>query len=150
MEHVIEVNRAIRNVRAEKKVPAGARLQVYLRAGAQASALNETAPATAFTSRVEPHVVAPDAALPAGEYAYALVADTEVAVALPEVDSAEERARIEKEIAESTAHLERLEKQLANETFRAKAPMNVIAGMESTLAETQAKVGGLRERLASL
>jgi len=150
MDHVIEVNRAIRNVRAEKKVPAGARLPVYLRAGAQASALTETSPATAFTTRVEPHVVPADAALPAGEYAYARIADTEVAVALPKVDSAEERTRIEKEITESSAHAERLEKQLANETFRAKAPANVIAGMESTLAETRTKLDGLRERLASL
>ncbi len=150
MEHVIEVNRAIRNVRAEKRVPSGARLQVYLRAGAQASALAETAPATAFTSRVEPHVVAPDAALPGGEYAYALIADTEVALALPEVDNAGERARIEREIAESSAHMERLERQLANETFRAKAPANVIAGMEATLGETRTKVDGLRERLGSI
>lgn len=150
MEHVIEVNRAIRNIRAEKKVPAGARLDVYLHAGEYATALAETAPATAFTSRVEPHVMAPGAELPPGEYAYARIAGTEVAVALPKVDTGEERARLEKEIAEASAHMERLEKQLANETFRAKAPANVIAGIEATLAETRTKVEGLRERLGSL
>ncbi|NUQ56387.1 MAG: class I tRNA ligase family protein, partial [Dehalococcoidia bacterium] len=147
MEHVIEVNRAIRNLRAEKKVPAGARLDVYLQAGGHAAALRETAAATAFTSRVQPHVVEPGATLPAGDYAYARIADTEVALALPRVDSGAERARLEKEIGEAAAHMGRLEKQLANDAFRAKAPGHVIAGMEATLAETRTKVEGLRERL---
>lgn len=150
MEHVIEVNRAIRNIRAEKKVPAGMRPRVYLQASAFAPALEETAAATAFTSRVEPHVVAPGTSLPAGDYAYARIGDTEVAVALPEVNSSEERARLEKEAGEAAAHIERLERQLANETFRAKAPGHVIAGMEDTLAETRRKVAGLRERLEAL
>ncbi len=150
MEHVIEVNRAIRNIRAEKKVPAGMRPRVYLQASAFAPAMEETAAATAFTSRVEPHVVAPGTSLPAGDYAYARIGDTDVAVALPEVNSSEERARLEKEAGEAAAHIERLERQLANETFRAKAPGHVIAGMEDTLAETRRKVAGLRERLEAL
>jgi valyl-tRNA synthetase len=73
-----------------------------------------------------------------------------VAVALPQVDTAAERARLEKELAESSAHAQRLEAQLANETFRSKAPAHVIQGMETTLAETREKTAGLRERLASL
>ncbi|MCL4241261.1 MAG: hypothetical protein KJ048_07895 [Dehalococcoidia bacterium] len=43
-----------------------------------------------------------------------------------------------------------MEKQLGNETFRAKAPEHVIAGMEGTLAETRDRVAGLRERLGAL
>ncbi|MBI5948975.1 MAG: valine--tRNA ligase [Chloroflexi bacterium] len=150
MGHVIEVNRAIRNIKAEKKLPAGERQAVYLRAGDYAAALRETAAATAFTSRVEPNVVAADAPLPAGEHAFARVVDTEVAVALPQVDADAERARLEKEASEAEAHASRLEKQLGNEQFRAKAPAAVIAGMETTLAETRTKVEGLRERLAKL
>jgi valyl-tRNA synthetase len=150
VSHVVEVNRAIRNLRAEKRVEAGARLPVYLRAGAYAPALRETSGATAFTSRVEPLVMGPGADLPPGEYAFARIADTDVALALPKVDSAAERVRLEKELGEATAHMERLEKQLANETFRSKAPANVIAGMEGTLEETRSKVAGLRERLAAL
>ncbi|HEY4668516.1 MAG TPA: valine--tRNA ligase [Tepidiformaceae bacterium] len=150
MSHVIEVNRAIRNLRAEKKVEAGTRLQVYLRAGSQAEALRTTSGATAFTSRVEPQVVSADAQLPAGEFAFARVGDTEIALLLPQVDVAAERARLEKELAEASAHMERLEKQLANEQFRSKAPAQVVEGMESTLAETRTKVEGLRERLGTL
>ena len=150
MAHVIEVNRAIRNLRAEKKVEAAARLPVYLRANSYSAALTETAAATNFTSRVGITVIGPDDALPPGEYAFARIVDTEVALALPEVDSGAERTRLEKELAESEAHAGRLEKQLANETFRSKAPAKVIADMESTLAETRTKVAGLRERLGTL
>jgi valyl-tRNA synthetase len=150
MAHVIEVNRAIRNLRAEKKVEPGKRLLVYLRADSQAGSLTEAGAATAFTSRVEPQVLAADASLPGGEYAFARVGDTEVALALPRVDAGAERARLEKELAEAAAHLQRLEQQLANEAFLAKAPPKVVAGMEATLNETRQRVEGLRARLASL
>ena len=147
MDHVIEVNRTIRNIRAEKKLEAGARPQVVLRASGYRDALVETSAATGFTSRVDLQVLTADAPVPAGEWAFGRVADTEVAVALPQVDAAAERARLEKELGEASAHAERLEKQLANETFRAKAPAHVIQGMETTLAETREKIAGLRERL---
>jgi valyl-tRNA synthetase len=150
MEHVIEVNRAIRNIRAEKKLDAGARPAVYLRAGAHADALRETAAATAFTSRVEPTITGPEAELPAAEYGFNRVADTEIAVALPAVDTAVERARLEKELADAAAHMSRLEAQLANAGFRAKAPEKVVANMEGTLAETRQRVAGLRDLIAAL
>jgi len=150
LAHVIEVNRAIRNIRAEKKLEVGLKPAVYLRAGEHATALGETLAATAFTSRAEPVVTAPDAELPPGEYAFARIADTEVAVALPAVDAAAERARLEKELAEAAAYEERLTKQLGNAQFRSKAPAKVVTDMEATLAETKVRVAGLRERIASL
>ena len=150
MEHVIEVNRAIRNLRTEKKVAAGERLAVFLRADGFADALRETSAATAFTSRVESQVVAADATLPTGEYAFARIADTEVALALPQVDVGAERVRLEKELAEADAYVGRLANQLGNEQFRSKAPAKVIGDMEATLAETRTRAEGLRERLATL
>ena len=150
MDHVIEVNRAIRNLRSEKKVPAAARLSVTIRAGSYASALEETSPATAFTSRVDPTVAAPRSPLPEVEHAFARVADTEIALVLPEVDSAAERARLGKELSEAAAHADRLTKQLTNPKFREKAPAHVVEGMETTLTETRHKVAGLQERLREL
>ena len=150
MAHVIEVNRTIRNIRAEKRLEAGARPRVVVRAESYAAALRETAAATNFTSRVELTVLGPEEPLPEGEWGFGRVADTEVAVALPQVDVAAERARLEKELAEAEAHLERLERQLGNAAFRAKAPAHVVQGMEQTAAETRERVEGLRERLAAL
>jgi valyl-tRNA synthetase len=150
MEHVIELNRAIRNVRGEKKLEASAKPKVYIRAGSYAAAVAETLAATNFTSRLDAEVVTADGSLPEGEYAYARVADSEAAIALPKVDGAAERSRLDKELGEAAAHAERLRKQLSNETFRSKAPAHVISGMEATLAETQTRVDGLRERIAAL
>ncbi len=150
MNHVIEVNRAIRNLRAEHRVPAGERANVYLRAGEQADALRATLGATAFTSRVEPQVLDPGAELPQANFAFQRIADTEVAVTLPEVDVAAERQRLEKELNEAEAHAARLEKQLSNENFLAKAPDHVKEGMKSTLEETQQRIAGLKERLEAL
>jgi valyl-tRNA synthetase len=150
MEHVIEVNRAIRNIRTEKKMPAGLHPVVYLRTDGRAAALSETLPATEFTSRVELKVLGSGDSLPHGEFGFARVADTEVAVSLPAVDTAVERARLQKELDDAAAHAARLEKQLANEQFRAKAPASVIAGMEQTLGETRSRVSGLADRLSQL
>ena len=150
IEHVIEVNRTIRAIRTEKKLGASARPAVVLRADGYGPALRETAAASNFTTRIDLTVTGHGDELPAGEWGFGRVADTEVAVALPEVDVTVERTRLEKELAEASAHSERLEKQLANETFRSKAPPTVIQGMETTLAETRDRVAGLRERLGSL
>ena len=149
MSHVIDVNRAIRNLRAEKGVEAGARPAVYLRASSQAEALRETSPATAFTSRVEPQITGAGAELPAGEYAFARVGDTEVALALPEVDLTAERERLERELAEADGQITRLEKQLSNERFLERAPEAVVQGERDRLAQTQTRAEGLRERIAA-
>jgi valyl-tRNA synthetase len=71
-----------------------------------------------------------------------------VAVALPQVDTSAERARLEKELAEAEAHAGRLETQI--EAARGKAPDHVIAGKENTLADTRSRIEGLRERIAQL
>ena len=150
MEHVIEVNRAIRNIRAEKKLEVSQRPRVFLRSNDYRAALEQTAPATAFTSRVEPVVTGLSDELPAGEFAFARISDTEVALELPKVDTAQERARLEKDLAEVSAYIERLQKQLGNEQFRTKAPAHVVQDMEAKLADAQTRAEGLRERLANL
>ena len=99
---------------------------------------------------MDPTVAAPRSPLPEVEHAFARVADTEIALVLPEVDSAAERARLGKELSEAAAHADRLTKQLTNPKFREKAPAHVVEGMETTLTETRHKVAGLQERLREL
>ena len=150
LAHVIEVNRAIRNLRAEKGVPAGERPAVRLRADEHAGALRETAAATAFTSRVEPLVTGADEPLPAGDHAFARVGGTEVALALPQVDEAAERERLARELDETAERIARLERQLANGRFLERAPAEVVRGERERLAAAEARAEGLRERLAAL
>jgi valyl-tRNA synthetase len=148
--HVIDVNRAVRNIRAEKGIPVGDRPLAYLRAAEYGDALRETAEATAFTSRVEPRVTGADEPLPGGEYAFARVGTTEIAVALPEVDTAAERERLQKELEEAEAYIKRLDGQLSNQQFLGKAPEHVVQGMRDRHAEATARAEGLRDRLAKL
>ncbi len=150
MEHVIDVIRAIRNIRAEKRVAASARPPVWLRCGSFEVVVREMLPAIAALARVEPELRGADQPLPTGEFAFDRVADTEVAVLLPEVDRAAERARLERELREVEQYIARLEAQLRNEGFRAKAPAHVVEGVERNLSEAQERARGLRERLASL
>jgi hypothetical protein len=120
MEHVVEVNRAIRNLLRRRSYPrASARMSTP--APPTTRRAEETAPATNFTSRVNVQVLPANAELPAGEYAFQRVADTEVAVALPQVDTSAERARLAKELAEAEAHAG-ASGDLANETFRHGRP----------------------------
>jgi valyl-tRNA synthetase len=51
--------------------------------------------------------------------------------------------RLEKDIASKTA-------RLADETFRSRAPENIVKGLESTLAERKAELAKVKERLAQL
>ena len=150
MSHVIEVNRAIRNLRAEKGVEAGARPKVFLRTDEQAETLQETKQATAFTSRIKPEVTTSDTQLPAGEYAFARVGDTEVALALPEVDLSAERERLEQELIEADGQIARLEKQLSNERFLERAPATVVQEERNRLTQAETRAVGLRERIRTL
>jgi valyl-tRNA synthetase len=150
MAHVVEVNRTIRNLRAENRLEAGARPEVYLRAGGFAEALSATLEGTQFTSRVSLTVLGSQAPLPEAEYAFGRVGETEVAVALPQVDAAAEIARLATELAGAESHAARLRGQLANEQFRSRAPAQVIDGVATTLAETEQKIAGLAARIASL
>lgn len=150
VEHVIEVNRAIRNLRAEKGVPAGERPAVRLRARAHAAALRETAAATAFTSRVEPLVTDADEPLPAGDHAFARVGGTEVALALPRVDEAAERERLARELAETEERIARHRRRLADARFLERAPGDVVNAERERLARARAGAEGLRQRIAAL
>ena len=66
------------------------------------------------------------------------------------VDRAEERARLDKEIAEAEQSLQRLQAKLDNPGFRDKAPADVVAREAERHRETLARLAGLRERRAAL
>ena len=66
--------------------------------------------------------------------------DIEVFVPLKDlIDVAKELGRIEKEIAKIDEESEKIQKKLRNESFRQKAPPEVIAKNEAQYAELAAK-----------
>jgi valyl-tRNA synthetase len=144
--------RAIRNVRAEKRVDAGRWVETYI-VGAEAVETARTLQgAIEVLARARPlHVVAsPDDA--PSEGAVTTVLDIG-RVALPMAglfDLAGERDRLRRQIAEADGEVERQAKKLANEQFRAKAPAAVIAKEEERLATARGRLEGLRASLAEL
>ncbi len=66
------------------------------------------------------------------------------------VDMAAERTRLEQELAEAEAEVERRSAQLGNERFVSRAPEAIVQRERDNLATAQATVQRLRERLAEL
>ncbi len=66
------------------------------------------------------------------------------------MDTAGESARLKKEIEGLTKAIQSKENQLANETFRSRAPEHIIKKMESDLAEQKIELQKLQDRLSQL
>jgi len=66
------------------------------------------------------------------------------------VDKATESAKAKKEIERLEKDIESKRARLADETFRSKAPENVVRNMENTLREREIELQKLRERLKQL
>jgi valyl-tRNA synthetase len=66
------------------------------------------------------------------------------------IDIAAERERLQKELAKIEGEMSRLQKQLQNEQFLAKAPASVVEGMRKRLAELDVLVVKVRDGLKVL
>ena len=66
------------------------------------------------------------------------------------VDVAAEKVRLAKETEKLQAAISSKEKQLGNETFRNRAPENIVKGLETTLAEQRIELHKLQDRLSQL
>jgi valyl-tRNA synthetase len=149
---LIEAVRATRNLRAERKMPAGDWLEAFVVAdGGVRAGLSERSELFETLARLRPlHVVATAAEAPREGVATAVLAEATVVLPLGGVDVAKERARLEKEIGEQESYAARMRGQLGNEQFRARAPEKVIRDMEDKLAAADARLAGLRRSLAEL
>ena len=85
--------------------------------------------------------------LPPGDFAFARVTSTEVALALPTVDVSAEKERLNTELFEAEAYLKKLKSQLENKNFLEKAPENVVMSMRTRLKDAEERAQGLRQRL---
>jgi valyl-tRNA synthetase len=140
MEETIEITRAIRNLRAELKVPPSQRIEASL-TGASES-LDGARGYIESLARVNLRETRPE-----GKVVIALAAGVEVAIAVSELrNPAEELAGIEKEIAGIRKELDRVEGKLGNEQFLARAPEAVVAKERRIQAELTAKLAKLEER----
>ncbi|MFS8493231.1 MAG: valine--tRNA ligase [Limnochorda sp.] len=151
---VLEVIRAIRNLRAERGVEPSRRVTAVLRAEPALlealQAMEREIRALARLERLE--LVAPGGAVPEREAAVTAVAGG-VEIYLPLaglVDLEKERARLEKELAAAREEAARARALLERPGFKEKAPAHVVQQQEARLAEAEAKEAKLLDQLAAL
>lgn len=146
-----EAVRAIRNLRAEKNVKPGQKLAAIVVEGEERRGLYEAEKrhlsALAGLDETRLQVVQTLTEKPAGHIAL-VAGPLTIYLPLAELtDPAEERARLQKELAEAEAQIARLEKLLASD-FAAKAPAALVQKEREKLQAYQQSAAKLREQLA--
>jgi valyl-tRNA synthetase len=146
---VQEIVRSIRNLRAEKKVSPARRLPASLVAGSKEELLKAQAEVITALAGLDPSKLSilDSLASPLAESAALVVGAVEVYLPLSGmVDPKEERARLNKDLAEVTAQITRLQRLLAGD-FARKAPAEVVQTERSRLAAFEETAGKLRAQL---
>jgi valyl-tRNA synthetase len=151
-EGVIDLVRAIRNIRSEKGVEPARYIEAYVVAIEQRAAIEAGAPYIEALARVRPlHIVEDAADAPRDGVATAVLPHAQAVVPLAGLlDVEAERARLQKVIAEVEGYAAKLQGKLSNEQFRSRAPADVVAAEKDRLASAQTRLEGLRRALREL
>jgi valyl-tRNA synthetase len=142
---LIEVVRAVRNLRAEMNIAPKVELEIYLSAGPATDALRAHESLIQRLARVgEIHF----AAAPPEDSAMALAAGIEVSIPLAgHVDLDAEADRLKKELAKVDKEIGGLDKKLSNPAFVEKAPAEVVAKDRARLESSRQERATLADSL---
>jgi valyl-tRNA synthetase len=149
---VQDVVRLIRNLRAEKSVPAGRRIPATLVSAGQSQALRQQSAAIAALAQLDGErlqILEHLEGKPEGHIAL-VVGPVEVYLPLAGlIDLLEERKRLEKDLADTTAQIERLQNLLGG-PFAQKAPAAVVQKERERLAGFEESAQKLRKQLQEM
>ncbi len=146
---VQEVVRAIRNLRAEKNVKPGTRIPATFASADATSIIQAQAETIAALGRLDTEQFSIQESLASKPEDHIALVVGPVEIYLPLaglVDLGEERARLEKELAEAQSQIERLEKLLSS-PFAEKAPDNVVRVERDKLAGFKETAEKLEEQI---
>ena len=145
--------RAVRNTRAQLRIPAAQHLEALVEANGQRVAIEAEADVIRALSRVEPlRIVSGSSEGDVGVRGITLVVSPLV-VRLPlegVVDLDAEGERLRSELADCDRNLERVEKLVSNPNFREKARPDVVENEEARLADLRERKQRLEEILQQL
>ncbi len=152
MANLIELIKAVRNIRAEANAPMSSTIDVLIKtANTDLEAVFENN--REYIDRfVHPKelTIGADVAAPTLAMS-AIITDAEVYVPLAElVDLNEEAARLEKEVKKFESEVDRAKKKLANERFVANAPDDVVDAERQKQSENESKLQATKDRLAAI
>jgi valyl-tRNA synthetase len=142
----MDIVRVIRNLRTERKVPAGARLAAKITAGRAQPTLEAMRSALVSLAHLDESRL--EFAAPGGprEGVALTVGPVELHVMLEtSLDAGLERARLEREVAAVQSQIDRLEKLLAGD-FAVRAPVNVVEKEREKLAEHREVLAKLKRQ----
>lgn len=152
MDGIMELIRAIRNLRAEMKVPAGQKISLHL--------IVEEADETAFAgmSAYIARLVGAEEFTISTENVTSQKGDVRLVCERAEaiiplasmIDIEVETARMNKEIERLELEIQRLEAKLRNKSFVDKAPAHVVAEERRKLSINQEMLGKFKKRLQDL
>ncbi|MBQ6508865.1 MAG: class I tRNA ligase family protein, partial [Flexilinea sp.] len=152
MEKTRELIRTIRNLRTERKVAPGKRIEAVISAGENAETFREMKrilTALAALDEESLQIVESVAEAPADMIATA-VSGVEVYLKLhDQIDTEAEKARLNAELSEIKGQVDRLEKLLAS-PFAQKAPATVVEKERGRLAQFKETAASLEAQLANL
>lgn len=149
----IDVVRALRNARAERKIEASVRMEARIYAGSILEQMKTLVPLIERLSRT--HVVSVqdrESRLDGGDNQGTIIL-TDAEIALAGVNAAEaERIRqlLLKESESTRARLEGVEQRLADDVFRSRAPADVVARQRELAASLRDKLARLETELGQL
>jgi len=149
---IMEIVRAVRNLRSEKNVKPDHRIPAILVSAAYKDLLIDQAGTIATLARLDPDELQVLAGIDEkpGDHIALVVGPVEVYLPLAGlVDEAEERKRLEKELAEIESQIDRLENLLAS-PFTEKAPPEVVQKERNKLSSYQETAEKLRAQLSTL
>lgn len=149
---LMEVTRAIRNLRAENQVEPGRRIDAILLASPGAKkVLEENRLYLEVLAGLGQLAIQPEGSAKPAQAVTAVVSGVEVYLPLAGlVDLEKEKERLKKELAGLAEEKSRLEQKLANTQFLAKAPEAVVAKEKQKLAAVEEKYAKVSARLAAL
>jgi valyl-tRNA synthetase len=153
MALLMELIRGIRNIRAEYNVPPGRRIAALISAGDWALTLADQRDLLARLAMLEPTQLEIAAAIAEPPQQAATVTVGSITAYLPLaglVDLDAERQRLQKELENLKAQLERSEQLLANENFTARAKPDVVQRERDKLDGLRAEHNEVEKRLAAL
>ncbi len=149
MSLVLDIVRAVRNIRRERGLDAARWLEAYVVADAS---IAKHGPAIEALARVRPlHIVAHQSHAPTESVATAILAEAQVVLPLTGlIDRDAERAKLEREREQARTQVETLERQLNNDRFLSGARAEVIAGARQRLEDADSRLAGIEARLTEL
>ena len=150
---VMQTIRAVRNARAQLRIPANQHLEALVETDGFQSALEEEAPMIQALSRVDPLRIIPQGGIKGDDRRGVTLVANPVVVHLPlegVVDLGAEQQRLQTELDDCVKNMERVEKLVSNPSFREKAKLEVVQKEQKRLEELQERRQHLNEILEQL